>query len=68
MAKLRVKTRAVIDRHPVGSEIELAKDTAERLEAINYVAILGEVKAKPKPAAKKKPTKKTAKKDDKDKK
>jgi len=68
MAKLRVKTRAVIDRHPVGSEIELAKETAERLEAINYVDILGEVKTKPKTSAKKKSTKKTTKKDDKDKK
>lgn len=50
MAKLKVETiGAVIDRHPIGSTIELKKDTAERLEAKGYVKIIGEVK---KPAKK----------------
>lgn len=62
MAKYKVKTTAVIDRNPVGSTIELPKNTAEYLFQKGYVDIIEEVKPKPK-SAKKTATKSTAKKD-----
>lgn len=62
--KYKVKTKAVIDRNPVGSTIELPKADADRLSNINYVDIIGEVKPTPKKAPAKKasaPTKPKAK-------
>ena len=63
--KYKVKTKAVIDRHPVGSIIELNEDTAKRLAKIRYVEIIKEIKAPAKkesapkkPAAKKSTSKK----------
>lgn len=56
MAKYKVKTTAVIDRHPVGSTIELSEATAKALAKKGYVTIIEEV-AKPK--AKKTTKKKT---------
>lgn len=60
MAKYKVKTKAVIDRNPVGSTIELPKATAESLFAKGYVDIIEEVKPKAKPK-RKAPAKKTTK-------
>ena len=54
--KYKVKTTAVIDRHPVGSTIELGEATAKALAEKGYVTIIEEV-AKPK--AKKTTKKKT---------
>ena len=54
--KFEVKTTAVIDRHPVGSIIELGEATAKALAEKGYVTIIEEV-AKPK--AKKTTKKKT---------
>ena len=54
--KFEVKTTAVIDRHPVGSTIELNEATAKALAEKGYVTIIEEV-AKPK--AKKTTKKKT---------
>lgn len=46
MAKnYKVKTKAVIDRQPIGSTIELDEATAERLAKMKYVEIIEEVKA-----------------------
>ena len=63
MAKVKVETMAVIDRHPIGSNIELEERTAERLEAMKYVKIIGKVtkpkkESAPKKASKAKPKKK----------
>ena len=54
--KFKVKTTAVIDRHPVGSTIGLDEATAKALAEKGYVTIIEEV-AKPK--AKKTTKKKT---------
>jgi len=54
--KYEVKTAAVIDRHPVGSTIELDEDTAKALAKKGYVTIIGEAT---KPKAKKTTKKKT---------
>ena len=63
--KFKVKTRAVINRQPVGSTIELNEDMAKRLAKIRYVEIIEEIKAPAKkesapkkPAAKKSTSKK----------
>ena len=46
MAKsFKVKTKAVIDRQPIGSTIELDEATAERLAKMKYIEIIEEVKA-----------------------
>lgn len=46
MAKnYRVKTKAVINRQPIGSTIELGEETAKRLAKMKYVEIIEEVKA-----------------------
>lgn len=61
---IKVRTvGAVIDRHPIGSEIELNEKTAERLSEQGFVEIIGEVKAKPKakPKTTSKPKKESAK-------
>lgn len=58
MAKIKVETvGAIIDRHPIGSTIELDKKTAEHLESQGYVKIIEEA---PKPKAKTKTAKKAA--------
>lgn len=67
MSKFKVKTTAVIDNNPVGSIIELSKESAEKLSSKNYVIIIEEIKPKKAPAKKaksapKKPATKTAKK------
>lgn len=63
MAKYRVETvGAVIDRHPIGSSIELEEKTAKRLEAQGYVKIIGKVTKAKKAAAPKKPSKAAPKK------
>lgn len=75
MAKVKVETiGAIIDGHPIGSQIELEERTAKRLEALEYVRIIGKptpVKkesAPKKPATKAKPKAKAkAKKTEKDK-
>lgn len=54
--KFKVKTTAVIDRHPVGSTIELDEATAKALAEKYYVTIIGEAT---KPKAKKTTKKKT---------
>ncbi len=46
MTKYKVKTTAVIDYNPVGSIIELSKNTAEYLSEKGYVHIIEEVKNK----------------------
>lgn len=66
-SKVKVETMAVIDRHPVGSTIELNERTAKRLEAMKYVRIIDDVGNKvaepkkvtsaPKKATRSKPTK-----------
>lgn len=45
MAKYKVKTKAVIDRQPIGSTIELDEATAKRLAKMKYIEIIEEVKA-----------------------
>lgn len=67
MAKVKVETMAVIDRHPIGSKIELDERTAKRLESMNYVKIIGKVSqskkatSAPKKTAKAKPKKESEK-------
>lgn len=58
--RYKVKTKAVINRNPVGTTIELPKADADRLSNINYVDIVSEVK----PAPKKAPAKKASAKAD----
>lgn len=63
MAKIvKVETIAVINSNPIGSTIELAKSSADKLSAKGYVKIIAE--STPKPATVKKvsaPKKPTAK-------
>ena len=51
MAKVRVKTKAVFDRQPVGSTIELDEKTAKKYAALKYLEIIEELK-KSKPSKK----------------
>src|SRR5690625_4073331 len=65
--KYKVKTKAVFNGQPVGSTIEMDGKTAKKYEALKYLEIIEEIKAKPKPAKKaksapKKPAKTSAKK------
>lgn len=62
MAKYKVKTKAVINRQPVGSTIELDETSAKRLAKMKYVEIIEEVKTPPvkKASAPKKPAKKAS--------
>ena len=62
--KYKVKTKAIIDRQPIGSTIELDEATAKRLAKMKYVEIIEEVKApvKKATAAPKKPAKTSSKK------
>jgi len=56
--KYKVKTKAVFNGRPVGSTIELDGKTAKKYEALKYLEIIEEVKAK----QTKKPAKTSAKK------
>ena len=65
--KYKVKTKAVFNGQPVGSTIEMDGKSAKKYEALKYLEIIEEIKAKPKPAKKaksapKKPAKTSAKK------
>jgi len=65
--KYKARTAAVFNGQPVGSIIELDDKTAKKYEALKYLEIIEEVKAKPKPAKKaksapKKPAKSSSKK------
>ena len=71
MKKYRVKTKAIFNGQPVGSIIELDGVTAKKYEALKYLEIIEEIKAKSKPkkstskkstSATKKTEKKSAKK------
>lgn len=44
--KYKVKTKAVFNGQPVGSTIELDGKTAKKYEALKYLEIIEEVKAK----------------------
>lgn len=44
--KFKVKTAAVFNGQPVGSTIELDGKTAKKYEALKYLEIIEEVKAK----------------------
>ena len=44
--KFKVKTKAVFNGQPVGSTIELDGKTAKKYEALKYLEIIEEVKAK----------------------
>ena len=60
--KYKVKTKAVFNGQPVGSTIEMDEKAARKYEALKYLEIIEEVKAKPKPTKKATEPKKTAKK------
>jgi len=69
--KYKVKTKAVFNGQPVGSTIELDEKVARKYEALKYLEIIEEIKAKSKPkkstskkstSATKKTEKKSAKK------
>lgn len=62
MSRVKVETMAVIDRHPVGSTIELNERTAKRLETMKYVRIIGKVSETKKESAPKKASKTKSKK------
>lgn len=56
MAKVKVETiGAIIDGRPIGSQIELEERTAKRLEALEYVRIIGKPTPVKKESAPKKP-------------
>lgn len=46
--KYTVKTKAVFNGQPPGSTIEVSEDFAKKYEALKYLEIIEEVKAKPK--------------------
>ena len=58
--KYKVKTGAVFNGQPVGSTIEMDEKSAKKYEALKYLEIIEEVKAKPKQT--KKPAKTSTKK------
>ena len=65
--KYKVKTKAVFNGQPVGSTIEMGGKSAKKYEALKYLEIIEEVKAKPKQSKKatsapKKPAKTSTKK------
>ena len=65
--KYKVKTKAVFNGQPVGSTIEMDGKSAKKYEALKYLEIIEEVKAKPKQTKKatsapKKPAKTSTKK------
>ena len=55
--KVRVVTKAVFNGQPVGSIIELDEATTKKYEALKYLEIIEEIKAKPKTTKKKAETK-----------
>jgi len=59
--KYKVKTKAVFNGQPVGSTVELDGKTAKKYEALKYLEIIEEIKAKPKTAKKATAPKKQAK-------
>lgn len=60
--KINVRTiGAIVDRHPIGSEIVLNESTANNLSEQGIVEIIGEVKPKPVKKASKSTSKKTTK-------
>jgi hypothetical protein len=58
--KYKVKTKAVFNGQPVGSIIELDEVTAKKYEALKYLEITEEIKAKPAPVKKESAPKKPA--------